>query len=151
MREDDALEGVILLVDDNPDDVDLTLRALQQHNIRNPVVVARDGVEALDYLLGRGQCAGPERPPLPVVVLLDIKLPKLDGIEVLRQIREEERTTLLPVVILTSSKEERDIVNGYRLRANSYICKPVDFVQFAEAIRQLHLYWVVLNLAPPVK
>jgi len=138
---------VILLVEDNPDDVELTMRALEQYHVANPVIVARDGVEALDYLFHRGPHAGDH--PLPAVVLLDLKLPRLDGLEVLRQLRENETTTLLPVVILTSSSEEQDILNGYRLRANSYITKPVDFMQFAKAIQQLHMYWLILNEAPP--
>jgi two-component system, response regulator len=135
----------ILLVEDNPKDEALTLRALKKNNIGNDVVVMRDGAAALDYLLGD---KSGEHPP-PQLVLLDLKLPKVDGLEVLRRIRGDERTQLLPVVILTSSTEERDLVSGYRLGANSYIRKPVDFVQFAEAVRQLGLYWLVLNQVPP--
>jgi len=140
---------IILLVEDNPDDIALTLRALKKNNVANKVVVARDGVEALDYLLRTGEHAG--RDPLAVValILLDLKLPKLDGLEVLRRLRAESSTRLLPVVILTSSKEESDLVNGYALGANSYIRKPVDFVNFTEAVRQLGLYWLVLNELPP--
>lgn len=133
----------ILLVEDSPDDEALALRALKQSNITNEVVVAHDGVEALDYLFA----SGPQH--LPLLVLLDLKLPKIDGLEVLRRLRADERTTLVPVVILTSSREEQDLVQGYRLGANSYIRKPVDFVQFAEAVRQMGLYWLVLNEPPP--
>lgn len=138
-------QKIILLVEDNPDDEALTLRALRKNNMLNEVAVARDGQEALDYFFGENASAN----PLPTLMLLDLKLPKIDGLEVLRRIRAEPRTALLPIVILTSSKEEQDIINGYRLGANSYIRKPVDFNQFMEAIRQLGLYWLVLNeLAP---
>lgn len=139
---------IILLVEDNPDDEALTLRALQKNNILNEVVVARDGAEALDYLLGHGTQTA-NALIVPTVILLDLKLPKIDGLEVLRRLRADERTELLPVVILTSSKEEQDIINGYSLGANSYIRKPVDFGQFTEAVRQLGLYWLVLNESPP--
>jgi len=142
-------EKVILLVEDNPDDEALTLRALKKNNILNEVVVAHDGVEALDYLFGAGSHAGRDPGHLPQVVLLDLKLPKVDGLEVLRRVRADERTKLLPVVVLTSSKEEQDLVNSYSLHANSYVRKPVDFTQFMEAVRQLGLYWLVLNEAPP--
>jgi two-component system response regulator len=141
-------DRVILLVEDNPDDEALTLRALSQNKIKNKVVVARDGAEALDYLMGKGTHAGRDTTLLPEVVLLDLKLPKLDGFEVLRRIRADERFKLLPVVILTSSKEEQDLTNGYKLGANSYIRKPVDFTQFTEAVKQLGLYWLVLNEPP---
>jgi CheY-like chemotaxis protein len=138
-------QRVILLVEDNPNDIELTRHALARHNIANELVVAEDGVEALDYLFGEDR-ATPS--PLPALVLLDLKLPRLDGMEVLREIRRDERTRLLPVVILTSSNEERDIIDGYSLGANSYIRKPVDFGQFSEAVRQLGLYWLVLNESP---
>jgi len=142
-------DKVILLVEDNPDDEELTLRALAKNNIRNEVVVARDGAEALDYLFGTGEYAGRDTSKTPQVILLDLKLPKIDGLEVLRRLRADERTNLLAIVILTSSKEEQDIVTGYKLGANSYIRKPVDFGQFIEAVRQLGLYWLVLNETPP--
>jgi two-component system response regulator len=140
---------IILLVEDNPDDEVLTLRALEKNNIMNKVVVAHDGVEALDYLFGEGGYTGRDTSFMPEVILLDLKLPKIDGLEVLRRIRADGRTKLLPVVILTSSKEERDMIEGYSRGANSYIRKPVDFVQFGEAVQQLGLYWLVLNVAPP--
>lgn len=139
----------ILLVEDNPDDELLTLRALERSNVLNEVVTVRDGVEALDYLFGRGAYAGRDTDVLPQLVLLDLKLPKLNGLEVLRRLREDPRTRLLPVVVLTSSDEERDIVESYRLGVNSYIRKPVDFVQFSEAVQRLELYWLVLNQEPP--
>jgi two-component system response regulator len=142
-------DKVILLVEDNPDDQALTKRALKKNNILNDVVLAQDGVEALDYLFGTGPHAGRDIGVLPAVVLLDLKLPKVDGLEVLRRVRGDARTNLLPVVILTSSKEEQDLAQGYSLGANSYIRKPVDFSQFIEAVRQLGLYWLVLNEAPP--
>jgi two-component system response regulator len=141
--------ATILLVEDNPDDEVLTLRALKKSNIGNEVHIARDGVEALDFLFCRNQYADRDPHDLPQLILLDIKLPKIDGLEVLRRIREDERTSLLPVVILTSSKEQQDLVEAYRNRANSYMRKPVDFAQFAEAVQQLGLYWLVLNQAPP--
>ena len=142
-------ERVILLVEDNPDDEALTLRALKKSNIMNPVVVVRDGAEAIDYLFARGAYEGREA-GIPEVVLLDLKLPKVDGLEVLRQLRIDERTRLMPVVVLTSSVEEQDLMRGYTLGANSYVRKPVDFNQFVEAVRQLGLYWLVLNQRPPV-
>ena len=138
----------ILLVEDNPDDVELTLRALRKNNIQNEVIVAIDGVEALDYFFARGNFEGRDRNQRPVLVLLDLKMPKLDGLEVLKQIRADEFSKLIPVVILTSSKEEKDMVSGYELGANSYIRKPVDFGQFTEAVRQLGLYWLLLNESP---
>ncbi|HWZ44365.1 MAG TPA: response regulator [Candidatus Saccharimonadales bacterium] len=138
----------ILLVEDNPDDEDLTLRALKKHNITNQVVVSHDGVEALDYLFGTGPHAG-QTPPIPALILLDLKLPRIDGLEVLRRIRANERTQILPVVILTSSKEEQDLISGYRSGANSYVRKPVDFHEFLEAVRHLGVYWLVLNETPP--
>jgi CheY-like chemotaxis protein len=142
-------DKVILLVEDNPDDEALTLRALRKNNIGNEVVVARDGAEALDYFFGTGAYAGRDMTIMPSMTLLDLKLPKLDGMEVLKRLRADDRTKLIPVVILTSSKEEQDLINGYSLGANSYIRKPVDFGQFVEAVRQLGLYWLVLNEAPP--
>jgi CheY-like chemotaxis protein len=144
------VERVILLVEDNPDDEALTLRALRKANVRNEVIVARDGVEALDYLFGTGKYAGRDVNDFPQVMLLDLKLPRLDGLEVLRRVRADERTKLLPVVILTSSTEDEDRVAGYELGANSYVRKPVDFSQFAEAVRQLGLYWLLLNQSPPM-
>ncbi len=139
----------IVLVEDNPDDVELTLRAFEKANIANEVQVVRDGAEALDLLLARGAHEGRERADDPHLVLLDLKLPKLGGLEVLRELRANERTELLPVVVLTSSQEERDVVESYRLGANSYVRKPVDFAEFAEATRQLGLYWLVLNIGVP--
>jgi two-component system response regulator len=139
----------ILLVEDNPDDEALTIRAFKKNNIKNEVIVARDGVEALDYLFGTGPYAGRDVTALPQVVLLDLKLPKVDGLEVLRRVRADERTRILPVVILTSSKEEQDVASGYRLGANSYVRKPVNFDEFLEAARQLGLYWLLLNEPPP--
>jgi two-component system response regulator len=140
----------ILLVEDNPDDIALTLRALKKNRIANEVAVAHDGVEALDYLFGTGQHAGRDVTQAPALVLLDLKLPKVDGLDVLRRLRSDARTKLLPVVILTSSKEDQDLAAGYALGANSYIRKPVDFEKFTEAIRQLGLYWLVLNEGPPL-
>lgn len=140
---------VILLVEDNPDDEALTLRALARNGVRHRVHVARDGVEALDYLFARGENAQGNAKALPTVTLLDLKLPRIDGLEVLRQLRAEERTRFLPVVILTSSREEQDLLEGYNLGVNSYIRKPVNFVQFTEAVRQLGAYWLTLNEDPP--
>jgi DNA-binding response OmpR family regulator len=142
---------IILLVEDNPDDEALTLRALKKNNISNQVIVARDGAEALEYLFGTGQYSGRDANLTPQVVLLDLKLPKVEGLEVLRRLRANESTKLLPVVILTSSNEEQDRINGYDSGANSYVRKPVDFNQFIEAVRQLGLYWLILNEQPPAR
>jgi CheY-like chemotaxis protein len=142
-------EGVILLVEDNPDDVELTMRALKKNNIKNEIVVAHDGVEALDYLLGTGTYVKRDTSIMPVVVLLDLKLPKIDGLEVLKRIRSENRTKMIPVVILTSSKEEKYLIESYSSQANSYIQKPVDFDQFMDTVRHLGLYWLILNEVPP--
>lgn len=141
---------VILLVEDNPDDEALAIRALKRHHIGNDIVVARDGVEALDYLFGTGAYAGRDVNSKPTVVLLDLKLPRVDGLEVLRRLREDERTKLMPVVVLTTSSEERDLLDSYSLGCNSYIRKPVDFLQFSEAIRQLGMYWLLMNEPPPL-
>ena len=143
-------EKIILLVEDNPDDVTLTERALKKSHILNKLIVARDGVEALDYLFATGSWAGRDMSNMPEIVLLDLKLPKIDGLEVLQRIRANAQTKLLPVVILTSSKEEKDLINGYSMGAHSYIRKPVNFNQFADAVRQLGLYWLVLNEPPPI-
>jgi len=140
---------IILLVEDTADDVELTLRSLKKNNIFNEVVVARDGAEALDYLFATGAYAGRDPSTEPAVVLLDLKLPKIDGLEVLRRLRADERTKYLPVVVVTSSKEELDMVTSYELGANSYVRKPVDFVQFSDAVRQLGMYWLLLNEPPP--
>lgn len=140
---------VILLVEDNPDDEELTLHAFERNNINHPMVVAHDGVEALDFLFGTGAYAGRDPNDLPLVVLLDLKLPKIDGLEVLRRIRANEETHLLPVVLLTSSNEEEDRLKGYMLGANSYVRKPVDFDEFVQAAGQLGLYWILLNQPPP--
>jgi CheY-like chemotaxis protein len=150
MTAENGNHKVILLVEDNPDDEALAIRALKRHHIGNEIVVARDGVEALDYLFGTGMYAGRDINIKPSVVLLDLKLPRLDGLEVLRQLREDPRTKFLPVVVLTTSSEEGDVINSYSLGCNSYIRKPVDFVQFSEAIRQLGMYWLLMNEAPPV-
>ena len=140
---------IILLVEDNPDDEELTRIALKKSHIANELVVARDGAEALDYLLGTGAYAGRDLSVMPTVALLDLKLPKVDGLEVLKCLRATEHTRRLPVVILTSSKEQQDVIESYNLGANSYIRKPVDFKQFLEATKQLGLYWLVLNEPPP--
>ena len=142
-------EKLILLVEDNPDDQALTLRALRKNNIRNRVVIRQDGAEALDFLFCQGADAQRDPHEKPQLILLDLKLPKVDGLEVLRSIRADERTRLLPVVILTSSREEQDMIKGYGYGANSYIRKPVDWNQFVEAVNQLGLYWLVLNEPPP--
>lgn len=140
----------ILLVEDNPDDEALALRAFHKLNISNKVVVARDGVEALDYLFGTGPHAE-TNPPTPALVLLDLKLPRIDGLEVLQRIRDHEKTQILPVVILTSSREEQDIVQGYNLGANSYVRKPVDYNEFVQAVSQLGVFWLLLNELPHCK
>lgn len=142
---------IILLVEDNPSDVGLTQRALARSHIANGLVVAEDGQEALDYLFGTGVYAGLAVSDLPALILLDLKLPRVDGLAVLRRIRADERTRRLPVVILTTSREEQDVAQSYDLGANSYIRKPVDFTQFVQAIEYLGLYWLVLNEPPPVK
>lgn len=142
--------GTILLVEDNPDDVALTERALKKARIANKVVIARDGPEALDFLFGTGAYAGRDTGAMPEVVLLDLKLPKMDGLEVLRRLRGDQRTRVLPVVVLTSSREDRDLTRSYELGANSYIRKPVDFKQFVKAVQELGLYWLVLNEPPPL-
>lgn len=139
----------ILLVEDNPDDEALTLRALKQNRIDNGVVVARDGAEALDYLFGKGKYAERDLNAMPALILLDLKLPKVDGLEVLKQLRADPLTALLPVAILTSSSEENDLIAGYKLGLNSYILKPVDFDQFTEAVRNLGVYWLAINATPP--
>ncbi len=144
-----ANNKTILLVEDNPDDEALALRAFKRHHIGNEIVVAHDGVEALDYLFGTGIYLGRDLNAKPTVVLLDLKLPRLDGIEVLRRIRADERTKLMPVVVLTTSSEEQDMLDSYSLGCNSYIRKPVDFLQFSEAIRQLGMYWLLMNEPPP--
>jgi two-component system, response regulator len=144
-------DGVILLVEDNPDDAELTLRAFQENNILNNIVIARDGAEALHYIFGTGPHAGRDVSQMPQVVLLDLKLPRVDGHEVLRRIRADERTKHQPVVILTSSQEDEDVVAAYEGGANSYVRKPVDFNDFLDATRQLGMYWLVLNERPPAK
>ncbi len=142
-------EGVILLVEDNPNDELLALRALRKNNVPNEVIVAHDGVEALDYLFASGPHAGRDTSTMPQLILLDLKLPRVDGLEVLKRLRADERTRLLPVVILTSSRERKDMLRGYGLGANSYVRKPVNFEQFVMAVEQLQMYWLVLNEAPP--
>lgn len=139
----------ILLVEDNPNDEKLTVLALKESNFVNEIVVARDGAEALDYLFGNGQNEGHGSATMPAIILLDLKLPKVDGLEVLKKIRLDDWTKCLPVVILTTSTEDRDIMESYNLGANSYVCKPVEFSEFIEAARQLGLYWMILN-KPPV-
>jgi CheY-like chemotaxis protein len=146
MSDDDK---VILLVEDNPDDVALTLRAFKRSHLMNPISVARDGVEALDFVFARGAYSDRASQALPTLVILDLKLPKLDGLGVLKAIRADERTRFLPVVILTSSKEEQDLISGYTLGANSYVRKPVDFAEFIEAAKVLGIYWLMINQVPP--
>jgi two-component system response regulator len=142
-------DRIILLVEDNPDDEELTIRALRKNGIANELVVARDGVQALDYLFGSGEWAGRDTSKMPAVVLLDLKLPRVDGLEVLEKMRSDQRTELLPVVVLTSSREEQDILKSYSLRVNSYVRKPVDFTEFTEAVKHLGMYWLLLNEIPP--
>jgi two-component system response regulator len=142
-------EKIILLVEDNPDDEELTRIALQENNITSQLIVMHNGAEALDYLFGTGTYTGRESRMMPHIILLDLQLPKVHGLEVLRRLRADHRTTLLPVVILTSSIEEKDVLTGYDLGANSYMRKPVDYAQFTEVVRQLGLYWLVLNEPPP--
>ena len=145
-----ASPKTILLVEDNPDDEALAIRALKRHHVSNQVIVAHDGVEALEYLFCTGMYAERDISFKPTVVLLDLKLPRVDGLEVLRRLREDDRTKLLPIVVLTTSSEEQDMLNSYSLGCNSYIRKPVDFVQFSEAIRQLGMYWLLMNEPPPL-
>ena len=142
-------QTTILLIEDNPDDVELTLHAFQKNNMANEIVVAGDGAEGLDYLFGTGKYAGRDAEEPPALILLDLQLPKLGGLEVLRKVREDERTKRIPVVIMTNSDEEEDIVNGYNGGANSYLRKPVDFGEFMNAVKQLEMYWMVLNTPPP--
>ena len=144
------MEKIIMLVEDNPDDEELTLRALRKANIANEVFVARDGTEALDFLFGTGRHAGLKALPIPAVVLLDLKLPKLNGIDVLKRMRADPRTQLIPVVVLTSSSEEEDMLKSYQSGANSYVRKPVEFSSFANAVTQLGMYWMLLNQGPPL-
>jgi two-component system response regulator len=141
-------DKVILLVEDNPDDEDLALRAFQRGDVTNPVAVARDGIEALDYLHGTGMHAGRDVSVQPAVVLLDLKLPRMDGFGVLRQMRADARTQCIPVVMLTSSREDEDVIECYRLGANSYVHKPLDFTEFVSAVRQMAVYWLLLNHMP---
>lgn len=141
----------ILLVEDNLDDVALTLRAFKKNNILNEVIVANDGVEALDYMFGTGKHAMRDIEDMPAIILLDLKLPRIGGLEVLKRLRADERTKMVPIVILTSSKEEQDLINGYKLGCNSYIQKPVDFEQFMDAVKQLGVYWLLINEPPPQK
>ena len=143
------MNKLILLVEDNPDDAKLTLRAFKRSNMLNPIEVAQDGIEALDFLFARGTHAGRAGKPLPTLIILDLKLPRLDGLGVLKAIRADERTRLLPVVILTSSREEQDVIAGYELGANSYVRKPVDFAEFLEAARVLGIFWLMMNQPPP--
>lgn len=139
----------ILLIEDNPDDIELTLRAFKKNNIMNEIIVKSDGIEALDYFFGHHGVADKNKSELPILILLDLKLPKIDGIEVLKKLRKDERTSLIPVVILTSSKEPADLLSCYRLGCNSYIRKPVDFTLFTDMVRQLGFYWLIMNEAPP--
>jgi CheY-like chemotaxis protein len=145
------MNGSILLVEDNPDDQKLTLRALKKNNITNDIVIAEDGAQALDYLFGEGQFAGRDVEDRPALVLLDLKLPKVDGLSVLERVRSDDRTKTVPVVVLTSSSEEQDLLKSYQLGVNSYVRKPVDFLEFVDAARQLGVYWLILNQQPPVR
>lgn len=145
----DQMNKTILLVEDNPDDVKLTLRAFKRNNMLNPIIVARDGVEALDFLLARGAYAERASKSLPTLIILDLKLPRLDGLGVLKAIRADEQTRLIPVVVMTSSKEEQDLIQSYSLGANSYVRKPVNFAEFLEAVRVLGIYWMMTNQPPP--
>ncbi len=142
-------QTTILLIEDNPDDVELTLHAFQKNNMANEIVVASDGAEGLDYLFGTGKYADRDAEQPPALILLDLQLPKIGGLEVLRKVREDERTKRIPVVIMTNSDEEEDIVNGYNGGANSYMRKPVDFTEFMNSVKQLEMYWMVLNTPPP--
>ena len=142
-------QTTILLIEDNPDDVELTLHAFHKNHMANDVVVASDGAEGLDYLFGTGKYAGRDADDPPALILLDLQLPKIGGLEVLRRVREDERTKRIPVVIMTTSDEEEDIANGYDGGANSYLRKPVDFAEFMNAVKQLEMYWMVLNTPPP--
>jgi two-component system response regulator len=143
--------GKILLIEDNPDDVELTLRAFRKNNIANDVIVVRDGAEALDYLFGQGAYSEHNPEDKPRIILLDLKLPKIDGLQVLERIRANNYTKIVPVIILTSSKEEHDLINGYESGANSYVRKPVDFNEFVEAVRNIGLYWLLINESPHQK
>jgi len=145
----DQMNKTILLVEDNPDDVKLTLRAFKRNNMLNPIIVARDGVEALDFLFARGAYAERASKSLPTLIILDLKLPRLDGLGVLKAIRADEQTRLIPVVVMTSSKEEQDLFQSYSLGANSYVRKPVNFAEFLEAVRVLGIYWMMTNQPPP--
>jgi CheY-like chemotaxis protein len=145
------MSGTVLLVEDNPSDEKLTLRAFKKANLQNPVVVARDGLEALEYLLAEGAHAGRDASEIPAIVLLDLKLPRVDGLEVLRRVRADERTRLAPVIVLTSSREEEDLLRSYALGANAYVRKPVDFAAFVEAAKTLGLFWLLLNEPPPAR
>jgi two-component system response regulator len=148
MEMDDKKGETILLVEDNPDDVELTMRAFRKNNIANNMVVVRDGAEALDYLFGMGTYADRNANDTPRIILLDLNLPKLNGLQVLKRLRDDKRTKLTPVVILTSSKEEQDLIRGYKSGANSYVRKPIDFNQFVEAVRNIGLYWLLINETP---
>ena len=149
MEDLESQKKTILLVEDNPDDIELTMLGLKKNNVVNDIVVAQDGAEALDYLFCTGKYAERDASVMPVLILLDLKLPKIDGLEVLKRLRNDDRTKIIPVVILTTSDEEKDLVHCYKNGANSYIRKPVDFVRFSEAVRQLKVYWLLINENPP--